>query len=133
MARRWIRAIGRGGALALLIALAACAKSVAPAAMLDMRSLPDEQDRRNERLDSTAVRPGPENRKPLPDKLRYVETAAAKEQAIAAWERAWLTELLRRHPDSLSEAARRAAMSRTHLRVLLARRGVRRDPDPETD
>jgi DNA-binding NtrC family response regulator len=59
--------------------------------------------------------------------------SAAKEKAIAAWERAWLTELLRRHPDSLSEAARRAAMSRTHLRVLLARRGVRRDPDSETD
>ncbi len=54
---------------ALILALAlslGCAQSVSPAAMLDMRGLPDDADRRNERLDKAAARPAPENRQPVP-------------------------------------------------------------------
>src|SRR5262249_37044528 len=65
------------------LACSACAsRSVAPAAMLDMRELPDEPDRRNERLDSTQVRPGTDSDKPLPPRARQVETAAATAAAF---------------------------------------------------
>jgi hypothetical protein len=71
--------------LALALEVTACSastSSVAPSAMLNMSSLPDDQDRRRERIESTEVRRGPENRKPLPTKLRRVETAAATAAAI---------------------------------------------------
>lgn len=59
-----------------------CSRSVAPAALVDMRSLPEDPQKRNQLLDSAAVRPGPENRKPLPAKLHQVETGAATAAAI---------------------------------------------------
>jgi len=65
-----------------LMALVACSPSVAPAVMMDLRSLPVEPERRNAVLESTAVRPGPETRKPLPGKLQQVETAAASAAAV---------------------------------------------------
>jgi len=43
---------------------------------------------------------------------------AAKERALVRWERAYLAELLRRHGNNLSRAARAARMDRTHLREL---------------
>lgn len=59
------------------------AQMPAPSAMLDMSQLPDEPDRRRERIESTEARPGPENRKPLPTtKLQRVETAAATAAAV---------------------------------------------------
>ncbi|HWM87020.1 MAG TPA: hypothetical protein VNO33_14300 [Kofleriaceae bacterium] len=47
-----------------------------------MRSLPDDAQRRNERLDKAAARPAPENRKPVPSKLYKAETAAATAAAV---------------------------------------------------
>jgi hypothetical protein len=70
-------------ALMLAIALAAgCWRSATPATLLDMGGLPDDADRRNERLDKAAARPGPEQRKPLPDKMQKVETVAASAAAV---------------------------------------------------
>jgi DNA-binding NtrC family response regulator len=46
---------------------------------------------------------------------------AAKEHAIARWERGYFEELLRRHNGNLSGAARAARMDRTHLRELARR------------
>lgn len=67
----------------LAVALAAgCSQSVSPAAMLDMRGLPDDAERRNERLDKAAARPAPENRKPVPDKVRKAETVVASAAAV---------------------------------------------------
>ncbi len=43
---------------------------------------------------------------------------AAKERGIVRWERGYLAELLRRHGNNLSRAARAARMDRTHLREL---------------
>jgi DNA-binding NtrC family response regulator len=43
---------------------------------------------------------------------------AAKERAMVRWERGYLAELLRRHGNNLSRAARAARMDRTHLREL---------------
>ena len=69
-------------ACALAAGLAGCTQSVTPAAMMDMRSLPDDPSRRKERLDSIAARPGPENHKPMPAAMRRVETAAATAAAV---------------------------------------------------
>jgi len=49
----------------------------------------------------------------------------AKERAVAAWERRYLTELVERHAGNLSRAARAARMDRAHLRELLRRYGDR--------
>ena len=46
---------------------------------------------------------------------------AAKERAMARWERWYVTELVRRTGGNLSRAAREARMDRTHLRELLRR------------
>jgi DNA-binding NtrC family response regulator len=43
---------------------------------------------------------------------------AAKERGMVRWERGYLAELLRRHGNNLSRAARAARMDRTHLREL---------------
>ena len=43
---------------------------------------------------------------------------AAKERAMVRWERGYLAELLRRHGNNLSRAARAARMDRTYLREL---------------
>ena len=48
----------------------------------------------------------------------------AKERAVAAWERGYVRELVRRHDGNLSRAARAARMDRNHLRELLRRHGV---------
>lgn len=60
----------------------ACAHSAAPAALLDLSSMPDDPQRREELIESTEVRPGPETRKPLPGKLHSVETGAAMAAAV---------------------------------------------------
>jgi DNA-binding NtrC family response regulator len=44
---------------------------------------------------------------------------AAKEQAVARWERAYLQALIRASDGNLSRAARAARMNRNHLRELL--------------
>ena len=43
---------------------------------------------------------------------------------MAAWERGYVRELVRRHDGNLSRAARAARMDRNHLRELLRRHGV---------
>ena len=64
------------------VGLLGCSQSVTPAALLDMRGLPDDAQRRNERLDKAAARPAAENSKPLPPKARQAETLAAPAAAI---------------------------------------------------
>jgi DNA-binding NtrC family response regulator len=49
---------------------------------------------------------------------------AAKEQAMAHWERGYLRELLAAAGGNISKAARLARMDRNHLRELLRRRGL---------
>jgi DNA-binding NtrC family response regulator len=49
---------------------------------------------------------------------------AAKERAVAAWERWYVGELVRQNHHNLSRAARAARMDRTHLRELLRKHGV---------
>ncbi len=49
---------------------------------------------------------------------------AAKEQAMARWERGYVTELMRRTGGNLSRAGREARMDRTHLRELVRRYGT---------
>ncbi|HET9992382.1 MAG TPA: sigma 54-interacting transcriptional regulator [Kofleriaceae bacterium] len=52
---------------------------------------------------------------------------AAKEQAVAAWEREYLRALVARFTGNLSRAARAVRMDRNHLRELLVRHGLRTD------
>jgi DNA-binding NtrC family response regulator len=52
---------------------------------------------------------------PFDDALSF---RAAKERGMVRWERGYLAELLRRHGNNLSRAARAARMDRTHLREL---------------
>ena len=52
---------------------------------------------------------------------------AAKEQAVAAWEREYLRALVTRFVGNLSRAARAVRMDRNHLRELLVRHGLRTD------
>jgi DNA-binding NtrC family response regulator len=52
---------------------------------------------------------------------------AAKEQAVAEWERAYCRELVDRHGGNLSRAARAVRMDRNHLRELLVRHRIRVD------
>jgi two-component system, NtrC family, response regulator GlrR len=49
----------------------------------------------------------------------------AKERAVSAWERWWLTELVKQHGGNLTRAARAARMDRAHLRELLRKYGAR--------
>ncbi|MBP8807871.1 MAG: sigma 54-dependent Fis family transcriptional regulator [Kofleriaceae bacterium] len=49
----------------------------------------------------------------------------ARERATASFERAYLTDLLRRHGDNLTAAARAAAIDRAHLYRLLWKHGLR--------
>ena len=55
------------------------------------------------------------------DPLSYQQ---AKEQATAAWERAWIDQLLDASGGNLSLAARTARMGRSHLRMLARRHGL---------
>jgi len=48
----------------------------------------------------------------------------AKERAIAAWEKEWIAELVRRHGGNLSEASRAAKTDRTYLRELLRKHRI---------
>ena len=64
------------------------------------------------------------------DADRFDDTAsfrAAKERAVAAWERGYVRELIARHDGNLSRAARAARMDRTHLRELLRRHRITAD------
>ena len=64
---------------------------------------------------------------PPPTAIDFDDAASfrvAKERAVAAWERAYVRELVRRHDGNLSRAARAARMDRNHLRELLRRHGV---------
>jgi DNA-binding NtrC family response regulator len=56
----------------------------------------------------------------IDDRLSFRE---AKERAVAAWEGAYLGELVARHGGNLTRAARAARMDRAHLRELLRKRG----------
>ena len=49
----------------------------------------------------------------------------ARDRCLAAFERAYLEELLRRHDNNASQAARAAGLARSQLYVVLGRRGLR--------
>src|SRR5262245_29037918 len=64
------------------------------------------------------------------DDGRFVEGTsfrAAKERAIAAWEREYVRSLIARHDGNLSRAARAVRMDRNHLRELLRRHKITAD------
>jgi DNA-binding NtrC family response regulator len=52
---------------------------------------------------------------------------AAKEAAVAAWERGYVRTLIARHDGNLSRAARAVRMDRNHLRELLRRHRITAD------
>jgi DNA-binding NtrC family response regulator len=52
---------------------------------------------------------------------------AAKERAIAAWEREYVRSLIALHDGNLSRAARAVRMDRNHLRELLRRHRITAD------
>lgn len=67
----------------LLAALgSACAGHATPTTMARLDSLPGEHVAREQRLESTAARPGPETRKGKSARWRQAETAAATAAAI---------------------------------------------------
>jgi DNA-binding NtrC family response regulator len=68
-----------------------------------------------EETTGSAPAPAPGAPEELDDALSF---RAAKERAMVRWERGYLAELLRRHGNNLSRAARAARMDRTHLREL---------------
>jgi len=66
----------------LLAMLGACAGQATPTTMARLDSLPDEHVAREQRLESTEARPGPETKKPKTKEWRQAETAAATAAAI---------------------------------------------------
>jgi two-component system, NtrC family, response regulator GlrR len=72
----------------------------------------------------------------LPDDLAPTDPAAsddgasfraAKERAVATWERSYVRGLIARHDGNLSRAARAVRMDRNHLRELLRRHQITSD------
>jgi len=68
-----------------------------------------------EETTGSAPAPAPGEPEAFDDALSF---RAAKDRAMVRWERGYLAELLRRHGNNLSRAARAARMDRTHLREL---------------
>ncbi|MRG94052.1 sigma 54-interacting transcriptional regulator [Polyangium spumosum] len=58
------------------------------------------------------------------DDLALGSFRAAKERAVARWERGYIEALVRQSGGNLSRAARSAHMDRNHLRELLRRHGI---------
>jgi two-component system response regulator GlrR len=58
-----------------------------------------------------------------------VSFRAAKERAVADWEREYVRALIARHDGNLSKAARAVRMDRNHLRELLLKHQIRADAD----
>ena len=58
----------------------------------------------------------------IDDKASFRE---AKERAVAAWEREYVSALIAKHQGNISRAARAVRMDRNHLRELMLRHGVR--------
>lgn len=78
------------------------------------------------------VKPAPT---PQPEPNQYADDLAlgsfraAKERAVAQWERGYIAALVREHQGNLSRAARAAHMDRNHLRELLRRHGISAEDD----
>jgi DNA-binding NtrC family response regulator len=68
--------------------------------------------------------PAPTADDPLADGASF---RAAKERAVAAWERGYVRALIARHDGNLSRAARAVRMDRNHLRELLRRHRISAD------
>ena len=56
-----------------------------------------------------------------------VSFRAAKERAVAEWEREYVRQLIEQHGGNVSRAARAVRMDRNHLRELLVRHKIRAD------
>jgi two-component system response regulator GlrR len=57
----------------------------------------------------------------------------AKDRANREWEQRWIRDLLHASDHNVSRAARTAQMSRSHLRELVQRYGLSRDPADDRD
>jgi len=68
--------------------------------------------------------PAPTSEEQLSDGTSF---RAAKERAVAAWERGYVRALIARHDGNLSRAARAVRMDRNHLRELLRRHRISAD------
>ncbi|HVK71108.1 MAG TPA: sigma 54-interacting transcriptional regulator [Polyangium sp.] len=74
--------------------------------------------------------PGSEPKAAAPPSVDYEDDLAlgsfraAKERAVARWERGYIETLVRQSGGNLSRAARSAHMDRNHLRELLRRHGI---------
>jgi hypothetical protein len=66
----------------LATVLGACAGQATPTTMARLDSLPDEHVAREERLESTSARPGPETKRTKSKDFQHAETAAATAAAI---------------------------------------------------
>jgi hypothetical protein len=66
----------------LLAMLGGCAGQATPTTMARLDSLPAEHVAREQRLESTSARPGPETKKPKTKEFRQAETVAATAAAI---------------------------------------------------
>jgi len=75
-------------------------------------------------LSSASEDAGADATAPAPADESTVSFRAAKERAVAGWERAYLARLVERCAGNLSRAAREARMDRNHLRELLRRHGL---------
>lgn len=65
-----------------MILCLACAGSPQPTTMRLLSSLPVDRERAHEHMDSSTARPDAETRRPLPPKVRKVETVAATAAAL---------------------------------------------------
>jgi hypothetical protein len=72
-------------AIALVLALGACAGSPAPTTMRTLSSLPTDPQRRNDDLESAQARPGPEHRPRSRKEQRAVTTAATMAAIVGSW------------------------------------------------
>jgi hypothetical protein len=72
-------------AIALVLALGACAGSPAPTTMRTLSSLPTDPQRRNDELESAQARPGPERGKRSRTEQRVETTAATMAALVGSW------------------------------------------------
>jgi DNA-binding NtrC family response regulator len=98
----------------------------------DSESLTPREDARSDRGASAGGAASPERGAEVSPAVvldSSLSFRAAKERAIARWEKEYIAELVRTNDGNLSRAARAARMDRNHLRELLKRHGIGADDD----
>jgi DNA-binding NtrC family response regulator len=76
------------------------------------------------RVEGRSVKAAEEAKVDYADDLALGSFRAAKERAVARWERGYIETLVRQNGGNLSRAARAAHMDRNHLRELLRRHNI---------